>query len=146
MNQPANNAEYLKLMDAAKDWLRDKEHEPKTMTELMHEEAERRLLNRIYCRSGHDLRDPYAREPDGSCTACMARDAHLRKAGLLAKRARKAPPKNRPKPNSAAANLDEQWRVHRILEIMRLLERNPMPAERKSLQQEFERLQAMGGA
>jgi hypothetical protein len=76
----------------------------------------------------------------------MARDAHLRKAGLLAKRARKAPPKNRPKPNSAAANLDEQWRVNRILEIMRLLERNPMPAERKSLQQEFERLQAMGGA
>jgi hypothetical protein len=104
------------------------------------------IPDRIYCRSGHDLRDPYAREPDGSCTACMARDAHLRKAGLLSKRARKEPPKNRPKPNSAAANLDEQWRVNRILTIMRLLERNPMPAERKSLQQEFERLQAMGGA
>lgn len=93
-----------------------------------------------------DLSLPYSTDKLGRCVNCTARAEHLRKAKLLGKQAAKRAKVDRPVPNSAAANLDEQWRVNRILEIMRLLERNPMPAERKSLQQEFERLQAMGGA
>ena len=95
-------------------------------------------MNRNYCRRGHDLTAPLSTYDDGTCVNCMAADEHARLAGLARKR------KAKPKPNSAAAMMDEQWRVNRILEIGRLLDRNPMPWEREALVQEFQRLRDLG--
>jgi len=98
---------------------------------------------RNYCRRGHDLTAPGSTEPDGSCVNCLARDEHMRKAGMVGKQAAKKAKAKRPVPNSMESILDEQWRVNRILEIGRALERNPMPWERESLESEFRRLRDM---
>lgn len=95
-------------------------------------------MNHNYCRRGHDLTAPYSTYDDGTCVNCMADDEFQRKAGPVPKR------KAKPKPNSAAAMMDENWRVQRILEIGRQLDRNPMPWERDALVQEFQRLRDLG--
>lgn len=101
------------------------------------------MNNRTFCRRGHDLTEPHTREADGSCVNCLARDEHMRKAGLLGKQAARKAKAKRPVPNSMESILDEQWRVNRILEIGRALERNPMPWERESLESEFRKLRDM---
>lgn len=95
-------------------------------------------MNRNYCRRGHDLTAPYSTYDDGTCVNCVSAEEFARLSGLVPKR------KAKPKPNSAAAMMDEQWRVQRILEIGKQLDRNPMPWERDALVQEFQRLRDLG--